>query len=139
MGSEQMRAPTLVQLSRMQAHAEESMWDTCQVIEYNGYATDDYGQPSPAYYLRWPVIACGYDANARKEVMLETQVVLTDAVVRLPIDTVLDNRDRIKVTHRHGVAITGPPTYEIIGEQTRGPSAIRVNLRLVTDGSDIEI
>ena len=114
------------------------MWDTCQVLEYNGLATDDYGQPSPDYYLRWPVVACGYNANARKEVMVETQVVLTDAVVRLPIATVLDNRDRIKITHRHGVALDPKPTYEIIGEQARGPSAIQVNLRLVTDGSDEE-
>lgn len=133
-----MRPATLVQLSRMQDHAEESMWDTCQVQEYNGLATDDYGHPSPNYYLRWPVIACGYSASARKEIMAGTQVVLTDAVARLPIATTLDNRDRIKVTHRHGVALDPQPVYEIIGEPARGPSALVLYLRLVTDGSDVE-
>jgi hypothetical protein len=120
----------------MQDHAEESMWDTCQVLEYNGMVTDDYGQPSPDYFLRWPVIVCGYDGSAHVEVMQETQVVLTDAVVRLPIDTVLDNRDRITITKRHGVALAAMPTYEIIGEPARGPSALVLGLRLVTDGSD---
>jgi hypothetical protein len=120
----------------MQDHAEESMWDACQVLEYNGYLTDDYGHPAPDWFLRWPAIVCGYDPSARKEVMDKTQVVLTDAVVRLPIDTTLDNRDRIKVTERHGVTLTAPPTYEIIGEPERGPSALVLALRLVTDGSD---
>ena len=129
-----MRPPTTAQLSRMQSHAEESMWDTCIIKRYAA-VPDPYGHDSPMWFDE-DAISCGFDASARREVMGATQVVLTDAVVRLPIDTVIDRRDRVQVTHRHGVALTDAPTYEIIGEPAQGPSALVLGLRLVTDGSD---
>lgn len=130
-----MRAPTEAQLARMQDAAEAAMWDTCVILEYDGDAVDNYGQPAPEYTPRVPSVACGFNANLHREVMQGSQVVLTDAVLRLPIDTEMDNRDRVQISHRHGVELDDPPQYELIGEPARGPSALVLNLRLVTDGS----
>lgn len=132
-----MRPPTTKQLSRMQDHAEESMWDTCQILEYNGEALDSYGQQVQKYFLRWPAIACGYSSKS-SEVMVDTQVFMSDGVLRLPIDTELENLDRIIVTYRHGVLMSDPLTFEILGQPMRGPSALVMNLKLVTDGSDTQ-
>jgi hypothetical protein len=131
-----MRAPTTAQLTRMQDAAEAAMWDTCVILDYDGESViDDYGKPSPLWFPR-DACACGFNASVPREVMGETQVVLTDAVLRLAIDTESDNKARVQITHRHGVELETPPTYEIIGEPARGPSALVLNLRLVTDGSE---
>lgn len=130
-----MRAPTAGQLARMQAAAVASMWDTCVRLVYSGSQQDDYGRDIAVYTPQSPALVCGFNATAHREVMVDSQVALTDAVVRLPIDTVLSNLDRIRITHRHGVALTDAVDYEILGEPARGPSGLVVLLRLVTDGS----
>ena len=120
-------------LVTMRATQEAHMMDACHLLGYAAGALDDYGKPVVTYGNDLAEIPCGYSSKSR-EVMVNAQVVLTDAVVRLPIDTVIDARDRIQVIRRHGGAIT-PQTFEIIGEPQRGPSGLVLDLRLVTDGS----
>lgn len=127
---------TATELSRMQTAQDAAMQDTCVVLEYSGGATDDYGMPLPAIYTAGDTLACGLDTNPRGEAMSGAQVAMVDARLRLPIGTVLDVRDRIRVTHRFGVAITAE-TYEILGVPRRGPSGLLVDLKRVTDGSDV--
>lgn len=129
-----MRHPTSTQLSRMQGHAVESMWDLCVILRWASVA-DDYGTETSHYTADAAAITCGFDASGQREVMGVTQIEMTDAVVRLPIATSIDRRDRIQITYRHDVALTTIPTFAIIGQPERGPSAIQLNLRLVTDGS----
>jgi hypothetical protein len=134
-----MRPPTAGQLSHLQAANVAAMWDTCVRVVYDGTATDTYGHPTPVW-TSGAILACGLDnlvgmSSARREVMIGTQVVVIDARLRLPIDTTLDHRDRIRITHRHGVALSTPEVYEIMGEPARGPSGLVVDLRTVTDGS----
>jgi hypothetical protein len=64
-----------------------------------------------------------------------TEVVLTDAVLRLPIDSVVTNVDRVQVTHRYGEMLLTPWTFAVIGMPRRGPSGLLLNLRLVTFGA----
>ncbi len=125
------------ELSRLQDAADASMLDTCSILRWGG-VVGDYGKTRPTFTPE-PPIACGYNSTAQREVMAGTQVVLTDAVIRLNIDTELDARDRIKVQSRFGVALEASeqPTYEILGEPRRGPSGLQVYLRRVTDGSDV--
>jgi hypothetical protein len=127
-----MKVLSETELSRMQAHAEESMWDACYLLAYAAGNIDDYGKPTPGWTAGWE-IACGYSGKSR-EVMVDAQVVLTDGVLRLPIDTVVDARDRLQLIKRHGEDVT-PLTFEILGTPARGPSGLVVNLKLVTDGS----
>ena len=129
-----MRAFTSDELERMQAAQGDAMQDTCVRLAYGSSSTDDYGMPV-ATYTAGEAMSCGFDPTAKEEAMDGTQVVMTDAKLRLPIGTTLDHRDRIRITHRFGVALASPPTFEIIGEPERGPSGLVLNLRLVTDGS----
>jgi hypothetical protein len=122
------------ELTRMQATQDAAMQDTCIVMAYSGGAEDDYGMPLPAVYTAGETLACGLNTNPRREAMTGAQVAMVDARLRVPIDTVLDVRDRLRITHRFGVAITDE-TYEILGVPRRGPSGLLVDLKRVTDGS----
>lgn len=113
------------------------MMDTAVRLVYRETGKDEYGMA----VFEWAddaELSCGYDAKAIKEVMVGTQVVLTDARLRLPIGTTLDNRDRFRVSKRFGEILADPPTYEILGEPRQGPSGLLLDLRLVTDGSNAE-
>lgn len=127
-----MRVFTSNELARMRATQESAMMDTCVRLQRSEAAADDYGRPQPVY-SEAETLSCGFDPSKSKEVMDGTQVVLTDAVLRLPIGTEISNLDRIKITHRHGEALTNAPVYAIVGEPLRGPSGLVLNLRLVAD------
>lgn len=124
-------------LTFMQATQEAAMQDTCVLLRYTELDPDVYGNVRHQYE-EGDSSDCGFDPTASNEVMEGTQVAVTDAVVRLPIALhgQIDQFDRVKITHRFGVALDSPPTYELIGLPERGPSGLVVNLRLVTDGSD---
>jgi len=117
-------------LAGMQAVAEASMMDACKVLAYSTSSTDRYGNPAPTY-TPGSEIACGFEPSS-EEVHDSGQVAMTDGVLRLPIDTSIDRRDRIQVTTRYGVAVTAV-TYEILGNPERGPSALVLQLREATE------
>lgn len=130
-----MRALTETQLSRLQTHADESMWDTCELLTYDDNAVNVYGVPEPMY-VSAGTSECGFYTPRYWEAMQGSQVPVFDAILRLPIDTVISNVDRVRITHRHGVEQTNQQTYELVGEAAKGPSALVVKLRLVTDGTE---
>lgn len=130
-----MRHFTADELERMRDTQDSAMMDECQRQVYGAGAAGSYGTPSASGWTPGATLICGFKPFSRKEEMEGTQVVIVDAEMRLPIDTVLDNRDRLKLTKRHGEAISPQPLYEIIGEAERGPSGLRLRLGLVTDGS----
>jgi hypothetical protein len=119
----------------MRGTQDSAMMDTCQRLPYAAGAADAYGNPGSSSWSAGATLSCGFKPFSRKEEMDGTQVVIVDAEMRLPIATVLDNRDRLKLTKRHGATISPQPVYEIIGEAERGPSGLVLRLRLVTDGS----
>ena len=111
------------------------MMDTCVILDYQDGLPSNLGKPMKMWTPRATATACGYNGQARREVMDGAQVVITDAVARLPIETTLERRSRIRVTHRFGVALSTEPEYEIIGEPRRGPSGLVLNLRSVTNAA----
>jgi hypothetical protein len=110
------------------------MMDTCILLAYSA-AQDDYGNASPTWTAGNP-IACGLDPTAQSEVMQGTQVVVSDAELRLPIDTVVSNLDRVEITHRHGEELDTHQFVEVIGDPERGASGLVLKLRFATDGRD---
>jgi head-tail adaptor len=129
-----MRPPTTTQLSRMQDANEAAMWDTCRLVTRVTGAVDDYGQPTEMW-AEGVAVACGLDQRSSYEVLRGTQVWRFDARLRLPIATELTNADRIKVTHRYGVALTVPLVFEVIGAVRRGPQGLLVEMKTLSDGS----
>lgn len=123
------------ELARMELAQTGAMQDKCIIMVYSA-EDGDYG-PSmdyPTYTAGDPVV-CGYKPTS-KEVMDGSQVAMTDGKLRLPIGTDVSHLDRIRLTHRFGVALSTPETFEILGQPERGPSGLVLNLRMVTDGSD---
>ena len=129
-----MDAFAAAELTGMQDTAEESMMDTCVVLVWSSGSSDAFGQPVETW-TAGDAIACGFNPKGGREInasagggIAAANPILTDASVRLPIDTTLDRKDRVQITHRFGVAITAQ-TYEIIGEPRRGPSGLQLDLR----------
>jgi hypothetical protein len=129
-----VRAFTAGELGRMEDTQEGAMQDTCRRMVFVEDIADAYGMPATEW-VEDVALECGFDAMAKPEAMEGTEVVMADAVMRLPMGTELDHRDRLKVTHRFGVMVEEPETFEVIGEAERGPSGLVLKLRLVTDGS----
>lgn len=123
------------ELARMQAAAQASMMDACELLEQVTLGRDEFNQPKQAYQVAL-VACCGFAPLSASEVKGQTQVPLIDAQLRLPLSLqgAFDNCDRVRVTHRHGVELASPPEYEFAGPPRRGPSALAIDLKLTTGG-----
>ena len=121
------------ELGAMQTSAAESMMNTCKVGVWSTTGQDAAGQPVEVWTYG-SAITCGLNPKGGREVnsgagaVAGAEPILTDATVRLPIATSVDRRDRIKVTHRFGAAIT-EQVFEIVQEPRRGPSGLQLDLR----------
>lgn len=118
------------ELDGMQAAQEAAMMDTCVLMRYSE-ALDSINHPAPTW-TDGPSILCGLDMTGGAE-QRGTQRVLVrwDAMIRLPLHTALDLRDRIRVTHRFGQAMASGLVYEIAGPEEKGPSGMVVPLKKV--------
>ena len=122
---------TTAELAALETDQEAHMMDTCTIGAYHA-VPDGYGIPTPTYTAGNPTI-CGLNENVRQEVQSRGEVVMVDAVLRLPVGAVVDSRDRITITHRFGGELTVKPVYNIIGTPRRGASGLLLNLELVTE------
>ena len=122
---------TTGELAALETDQEAHMMDTCTIGAYRA-VPDGYGIPTPTYTAGSAII-CGLNENVRQEVQSRGEVVMVDAVLRLPVGTVVDSRDRITITHRFGGELTVKPVYNIIGNPRRGASGLLLNLALVTE------
>lgn len=122
---------TAAELTALETDQEAHMMDTCTIGAYHA-VPDGYGIPTAVYRAGSPV-TCGFSENARREVQSRGEVVMVDAVLRLPTGTVIDSRDRITITHRFGNELTVKPVYNIIGSPRTGASGLLLNLALVTE------
>lgn len=133
-----MRAFDYGELDRMRATQDSAMMDTCLLGERVELSRDVYGMPVVGWSWGDPVI-CGLNPVKHVEIMDGTEVVLTDAVLRLPIDTVITHVDRVQITRRYGETLITPWVFACIGMPRRGPSGLLLNLRLVTFGAGIAV
>ena len=126
-----------LQMANMQAIQERSMADTCTIQRYQS-SDDDYGNPKAAWPDGWSVL-CGLKHVDPDEVQGAGNVPIIDARLRLSLDYVdmIDERDRIKITHRYGTALETPQVFSIVGPVKRGPTGIVLELKIVTDGSEV--
>ena len=131
-----MRHFTSAELTRMRSTQDGAMQDVCRVGAYQ--ATDDgYNLPS-VEYIYGDEVTCGLELVHPSEEHSSGEVPIIDARLRLPIDTAIDERDRIRVEQRYNEALTTAQVYEIEGPVKRGPSGLVLELRLVDDGSGLD-
>lgn len=119
------------ELTGMQEAQEAHMMDTCVLMRYSE-ALDSINHPVPTW-TDGPSVMCGLDMTGGTEQRGSQRVVVRwDAVIRLPLDTQLDLRDRIRITHRFGQPLASGLVYEIDGPEQKGPSGMIVPLKKVT-------
>lgn len=127
-----MRSFTTTELSRMQATQESAMQDTCQHLQRSTVA-DSFNLPAETFTAMLSY-RCGFEPASLDEGMEVTEVAMVDAKLRLPlsVESVITNVDRLKITHRFGVAWAEQPVFEIVGKPERGPSGLVYNLKRLT-------
>lgn len=128
-----MRRFTNGELAGMQRTQQGAMMDLCRIADYAAGAGNAYGQKPAVYTNRGQATICGYDPTATGEVLQGSEVVTIDAALRLPVDTVIDSRDRVTLLERFGAALVVPLTFDVIGNPEQGPSGLVVKLRRIHD------
>ena len=124
-----MRHFTTTELDRFRTTQDSAMMDI-GVIQTFTEAADTFGQMIRTWTDGDP-LEMGIDTRPGSENRSdEMTIVKEDATARLPIDTTVEIRDRIKVIMRHGEAIE-PIIFGILEEPRRGPSGILLRLQRV--------
>ena len=122
---------TAGELSAMRATQQAAMMDTGNMQPVT-VTQDGFGQMVESWPTNSADVACGLDMRSGSEKAdAEKTVISYDAVVRLPIATSVDPRDRFRITKRFGEALSTPLIYSIVSPIQRGPSGIRLLLRRV--------
>ncbi len=106
------------------------MMDTCKFGTCTQTA-DTHGQLVETFAYGADVV-CGLDMRPGSERHGVDKTVLEfDATIRLPIASAPDPKDRVKVTKRFGEALGTELVYNIVGPIQRGPSGIRLLLKII--------
>lgn len=118
------------ELSRMRDASESAMFDFCIISRYLPDAVDEFNIPADNWEDDEEETICGFKIAQKKEAMDETEVVMIDAVLRLPHDTEFGRRDRVRLTYRLGEFIlrADQEIFRIVGQPVHGHSAIVLNL-----------
>jgi len=123
-----MRTLQADELAGMQAVAEETFFDEGYVLRREQEA-NDFGEMVDTYTPDDDAIACGFRPAGRvQRVGAELAVTEVDAILRVPLDTDIDLSCRVRITGRHGEAVTARD-FDVFSEPRRGPSCLVIDLR----------
>jgi len=118
-------------LAAMRAAQEAHMMDTCTLTARSQMGVDDFNLPVWTD-TETADVPCGLDLRASREIMVETQLPVYDARLRLAHDQKIEEVDRVSITHRFGEALATPLEFEVLGLAMSGPSGQVLNLRTMT-------
>lgn len=106
------------------------MYDSCVIGEYMRDEVDGFNLPEDYWQDVVDEVVCGFKTVRNREAMEETEVVMIDAELRLPYDTDIDRRDRIRLTYRLGESIgsADQSTFRIVGQPIHGHAAVVLQL-----------
>ncbi len=114
-----------------------TLLDLCRIAAYSS-TPDAFNQETASYVVDPDQTACEFNPLKTVEAQEGGVVVITEAQLRLPAGTTIAGNDRILLTRHSGVTLNPAPNYEIVGEPKRALAGLVLELRLVTDGSDVE-
>jgi hypothetical protein len=121
-----------VELDGMQAAQESAMMDTCVLMRHSE-TLDELRHPVPKW-TDGETSVCGLDQTGGSEQRGSNRVVVKwDARLRLPLNTVIDLRDRVRIILRFGRPCT-PIIYEVSAPPEIGPSGMVVSCMKVQPG-----
>jgi hypothetical protein len=121
---------TAAELTGMRSAQDLHMMDV-YIPQVYSRTINSFGE-AIASYADGAAAICGLDMRPGSERYGRDNTLLEyDATLRLPIATVPDVKDRIKITTRFGETLATALVYEIVGPIQRGPSGIRLLLKRV--------
>lgn len=126
--SQEMQPIGADELAGLQAGGESTMLDQCR-IEYHDRTgpVDNHGKPTKVPVA--PVTKrCGFRPGGGREVQNGSERSVSDASIRLPVGTEIDNLDVIVLTQRFGRPVP-EQRYNVIGMPRYGPTAIILTLQ----------
>lgn len=122
---------TSTDLTNMRTGQTDHMQDTGNMQPIST-STDTFGQVVESWPSNSADVSCGLDMRPGSEVRgIDKTVIKWDATVRLPITTTVNIRDKFRVTKRFAESLSTALTFEIVSPIQRGPSGIRLLLRIV--------
>lgn len=105
------------------------MQDVCELLSYATIGTDSHGLPIEAYVTTGTSV-CGLDLRSSRE-MINAEMHVYDARLRLPAGTDISGMDRVRITERYGETLETALEFDLLGEPLIGPSGLVCNLRNV--------
>jgi hypothetical protein len=109
---------------------ESAMMDACVLMVYSE-AKDEFNHPVPTW-TDGRVLTCGIDMTGGSENRQSNKTIVTwDAMLRLPLRTQFDLRDRVRMVTRFGASTDDNTVYEFAGPAQIGPSGMQVPLKKV--------
>ena len=126
-----------IELARMQATQESAMQDECIFFDYTEGTLDGFGRPTNPF-SEGLTTKCGFKPVTKGEAMGEGEVVMKDAILRLPIALagVLAQTMKIQITKRFGETLANPIMFNVLGDPEQGPSGLVLKLEKITDGTN---
>jgi hypothetical protein len=121
---------TAAELTDFRAFATDSMLDECVIL--NLVRDRDEGGEETKTYVDGVTSICGLSTNQGTLVnALDKSVLTYDGTLRLPMGTMVDETNHIRITKRVGEDVT-PFEYSIASPVQRGPIALRIRLKAVS-------
>ena len=116
-------------LEMMREAQEAAMMDTCVLMRYSE-VKDAINHPVPTW-TDGEISICGLKSTGGNEQRGNGRTVVRwDARLRMPLNTVIDLRDRVRIVLRFGQPCT-PIVYEVSAPPEIGPSGMVVPLMKV--------
>lgn len=120
------------ELEGLRATQEAAMLDTCVLMSY-GETLDSIHHPVPTW-TDGPLSICGLDMTGGSEQRgSQRTLVRWDAKLRLPLDTNIQLKDRVRIVLRFGRPCA-PIVYDVAGPTEQGPSGLVVPLKKTEPG-----
>jgi len=121
-----------VQLTHFRERQAASLMDTCHRLVYSS-TFNDLNEPVEVWTENNTDLPCGLEQQAGSERRRDNDTLIEyDAILRLPLSDLWNFKDRVKITKRFSETLTTSLTYWIVSPVQRGPSGIRLLLKVVS-------
>lgn len=122
---------TTVEITEMRNTQIDYMMDECKREVYSA-SEDSYNDTNKTWTVEATGRVCGLEMKSGNEIDKTTMTLVQyDAILRLPVNTNIDVKDKVLITKRHGENVTNIE-YMVVSPPQRGVSAVRVLLKKVS-------
>lgn len=111
----------------LEAFIQGAMLDLCTIDVYTE-AEGELNEPIVTYVPGEPTVCRFRGKRAEWSPTPDYGISSIDALLQLPKDTVITNRDQVTIIARFGVTLAEPLTYDVKGEPTPAILSLHVQL-----------